>query len=65
MNAMDKPLEGDAKSPRSKDEAQRQAAQDDLERKLIAGLESGTPIEVTSKYWEERRRKLMERHGTQ
>lgn len=37
--------------------------QDDLERKLIAGLESSDPIEITPEYWERKRRELVERHA--
>lgn len=44
-------------------EAQRRTQQDELERKLIAGLESGDPIEITPEYWERKRRDLLERHG--
>jgi len=44
-------------------EAQKRNAQDDLERKLIAGLDSGDPIEITPEYWEKKRRELVERHA--
>ncbi len=44
-------------------EAQKRTQQDDLERKLIAGLESGDPIEITPEYWEKKRRDLVERHA--
>lgn len=44
-------------------DAQRRAVQDDLERKLIAGLESGEPVVVTPEYWEKKRRELVERHS--
>jgi len=44
-------------------EAQKRADQDDLERKLIAGLDSGDPIEITPEYWEKKRRELVERHA--
>lgn len=43
-------------------DAQTRAAQDELERKLVAGLESGAPIEITTEYWESKRRALVERH---
>ena len=33
---------------------------DDL---LIAGLESGEPVEITEEFWEELDRGLVERHG--
>jgi len=44
-------------------EAQKRADQDDLERKLIAGLDSGDAIEITPEYWEKKRRQLVERHA--
>jgi len=44
-------------------EAQKRTQQDELERKLIAGLESGDPIEITPEYWEKKRRDLIERHA--
>ena len=44
-------------------EAQKRVAQEELERKLIAGLESGDPIEITPEYWEKKRRELVERHS--
>lgn len=44
-------------------EAQKRAVQEDLERKLIAGLDSGDPIEITPEYWEKKRRDLVERHA--
>ena len=43
-------------------EAQKRAARDELERHLIAGLESGAPIAITPEYWERKRRALVERH---
>ncbi len=43
-------------------EAQKRTQQDELERKLIAGLDSGDPIEITPEYWEQKRRDLVERH---
>lgn len=43
-------------------DAQRRTAQEDLERKLIEGLESGAPIEITREYWEKKRRALVARH---
>jgi antitoxin ParD1/3/4 len=43
-------------------EAQKRAAQEDLERKLVAGLDSGDPIEITPEYWAKKRRELVERH---
>jgi len=44
-------------------EAQKRTVQEDLERKLIAGLDSGDPIEITPEYWEKKRRDLVERHA--
>lgn len=44
-------------------EAQKRTAQEDLERKLVAGLDSGDPIDVTPEYWEKKRRDLLERHS--
>lgn len=44
-------------------EAQKRAAHEDLERKLIAGLDSGEAIEITPEYWEKKRRELVERHA--
>ncbi|HKX45733.1 MAG TPA: type II toxin-antitoxin system ParD family antitoxin [Planctomycetota bacterium] len=44
-------------------QAQERAVQAELERKLIAGLDSGDPIEITPEYWERKRRDLLERHA--
>ena len=44
-------------------QAQRRAEQEELERKLIEGLESGPPVEVGPEYWERKRRELIERHS--
>lgn len=44
-------------------EAQRKEAQEDLERKLLAGLDSGAPIEVTPEYWDKMRSELLKRLG--
>ena len=44
-------------------EAQKRAAREDLELKLISGLESGEAIEITPEYWEQKRRELVERHA--
>lgn len=43
-------------------DAQRRAAQEELERQLIAGLESGKPLPVAPEYWEKKRRELADRH---
>jgi antitoxin ParD1/3/4 len=40
---------------------QRRAAQEKLEAKLLEGLDSGDPIEVTPEYWEQKRYQVMER----
>jgi len=44
-------------------EAQKRTAQEDLERKLIAGLESGDAIDITPEFWEQKRRELVARHS--
>lgn len=44
-------------------EAQRRAEQQELERKLLEGLESGAAIQVTPEYWETKRRQLRARHA--
>ena len=44
-------------------EAQKRVAQEDLERRLIAGLDRGDPLEITPEYWEKKRRDLVERHA--
>jgi hypothetical protein len=44
-------------------EAQKPAEQEDLERELIAGLDSGKPIEITPEYREKSRRDLLARHA--
>ncbi len=33
-----------------------------IDRKLLAGLESGEPIEVTPEYWEKKKQELRARH---
>ncbi len=43
-------------------EAQKRSAQEELERKLVTGLDSGSPIEITPEYWAVKRRELVERH---
>lgn len=43
-------------------DAQKRAAQEELERKLLQGLDSGEPIEITPEYWERKRRELIERY---
>lgn len=44
-------------------DAQKRTQQEELERKLIAGLDSGEPIEITPEYWEKKRRDLLKRHA--
>lgn len=44
-------------------DAQKRTQQEELERKLIAGLDSGEPIEITAEYWEKKRRDLLKRHA--
>jgi len=45
-------------------EAQRRMAQEELERKLFEGLESGKAIEVTPEYLETKRARLRAKHGS-
>jgi hypothetical protein len=40
-----------------------QRAEEELEALALEGLNSGESIEADEKYWEEKRRRLMERHG--
>jgi antitoxin ParD1/3/4 len=42
---------------------QREKAQRKLEELLLAGLQSGDPIEVTPEYWEKKRKTLLEKYG--
>ena len=44
-------------------EAEKRTAQEELERKLIQGLDSGDPIDITPEFWEKKRRELIERFG--
>lgn len=46
-------------------DAQREAAQRELERKLLEGLESGRAVEVTSEFLEGKRRRLRAKYGTE
>ncbi len=41
---------------------ERRAAEEQLEAKLLAGLESGDPIDVTPEFWERKRKELLKRH---
>jgi antitoxin ParD1/3/4 len=42
---------------------QERRRQERLETLLIEGLDSGPPIPVTPEFWQEKKRKLIERHG--
>jgi antitoxin ParD1/3/4 len=42
---------------------QRRRAVEKLERLLLEGAASGTPIEVTPEYWKKKRRELARRHN--
>ena len=41
----------------------KQRAEERLEALLLEGLNSGEPVEITSEYWENKRRQLIERHS--
>ena len=41
-------------------EDQKRTAEERLETLLVEGLSSGEPIEVTSKYWKQKRQRLAE-----
>jgi hypothetical protein len=43
--------------------AQRQAAREELERKLIEGLESGPAAEVTPESWARKKARLLRRRA--
>lgn len=42
-------------------EDQKRRAEQTLEALLLEGINSGKPIEITSEYWEEKRRQLIQR----
>jgi antitoxin ParD1/3/4 len=42
-------------------EAQKRSSQERLEQLLLEGLQSGDAIDVTSGYWESKRRELVDR----
>ena len=44
---------------------QIRTAKQKLEALLLEGLDSGEPIEATPEYWENKRRRLIERHAGQ
>jgi antitoxin ParD1/3/4 len=43
-------------------EDQKRRAEQTLEALLLEGINSGKPIEITSEYWEEKRRQLIQRN---
>lgn len=42
---------------------QRRKTEERVDALLLAGLDSGEPIEVNKEYWEEKKRRLSERLG--
>lgn len=42
-------------------QAQREAQREQLERMLLEGLDSGEPVEITDRFWKERRAELEQR----
>jgi len=44
-------------------EAQKRTAQEDLERRLVAGRDSGKALEISPEYLEMKRRELLAHHG--
>jgi antitoxin ParD1/3/4 len=42
-------------------DAQKRASHEELERKILQGLDSGDAIDITPEYWEKKRRELAER----
>ena len=42
---------------------QKQRTEDKLETLLLEGLESGEPIEITPEFWENKRKRLVERNA--
>jgi antitoxin ParD1/3/4 len=45
-------------------EDQKRQAKEKLEILLLEGLNSGKPTEVNREHWEDKRKQLIERHGT-
>lgn len=43
-------------------EAEIRSEQEALDRKLLAGLDSGDAVEITPAHWEKKRRDLLKRH---
>ncbi|GAB4363866.1 MAG: type II toxin-antitoxin system ParD family antitoxin [Bryobacter sp.] len=44
-------------------EDQKRRAEERLEALLLAGLNSGDPVEITPDYWERKRKELIARQG--
>ncbi len=42
-------------------EEQKRQLRDEIDKRLLAALQSGDPIEVTPEYWERKRRELLQR----
>ena len=42
---------------------QKRRVDERIDRLLLEGINSGEPITLTPEYWEEKKRKLTERHG--
>jgi antitoxin ParD1/3/4 len=42
---------------------QKHRVEQNLERLLLEGMNSGEPIEITPEYWEKKRRQFIERHS--
>lgn len=42
---------------------QKRRVEERIDALLLEGLESGEPIPVTKGYWDQKKRKLAERHG--
>ncbi len=43
---------------------QKRSSEDRLEALLLEGLTSGSPIDITPEYWEQKRRQLIDRHSS-
>lgn len=42
---------------------QQRQAQERVDALILEGLDSGEPIDITDEYWEQKKRKLIERFG--
>ena len=42
---------------------QKRRAEERIDALLLEGVNSGDPVTVTPEYWEEKKRRLVERHG--